>query len=89
MAVVIRCTFGGAAVELEDGVDANFPDSLRNRCRLGAESHLALVVVAAQFPLDGNVGALGESGDELSQPPEGDASMPVRARFPRSGVILL
>ncbi len=87
MAVVIRCTFGGA-VELEDGVDADLPDTLRDGRPLVADSDFALVFVAAQFAFDGNVGAFGESGDELSQPPEGNASMPVRARFPRSGVIL-
>jgi hypothetical protein len=29
VAAVIRCTFGGA-VEIEDGVEADFPDSLRD-----------------------------------------------------------
>src|SRR5215831_11197666 len=72
VAVAIGCTLCGA-VELEDGVEADFPDSLRDRCRLGADSDLALVFVAAQFALDGNVRTLGESGGELSQPAEGGA----------------
>jgi hypothetical protein len=87
VAVVIRSTFCGA-VELEGGVDADFPDSLRDRCRLAAESDVALVFVAAQFALDGNVNTLGESGGELSQLSEGDASMPLGPGFPRPGVVL-
>src|SRR5262249_41507793 len=67
VAVVIRCPFGGA-VELEDGVEADFPDSLRDRCRLGADSDLALVFVAAQFALDSNVRTLGESEWRRTQP---------------------
>jgi hypothetical protein len=38
---VVRCAFGGA-VEFEDGVDADFPDSLRDRCGLAASNGLAL-----------------------------------------------
>ena len=85
--VVIRRTFCGA-VELEDGVDADFPDSLRDRCRLGAESDLALAFVGAQFALDSNVRTLGEIGGELSQLPEGDASMPLGRRFPAPDAVL-
>jgi hypothetical protein len=48
----------------------------------------ALVFVAAQFTLDGDVSTLGEVAGEVSQLPEGDASMPLPPRFPRSGVIL-
>jgi hypothetical protein len=58
VAVVIRFTFC-AAVELEDGTDPDLPDSLRDRGRLGAESDVALVFVAAQFALDCNVGTFG------------------------------
>ena len=84
VAVVTRRTFGGL-VELQGGVDADFPDSLQDRRRLGAEDDLALLLVAAQFTLDGDVGTLRESGGELSQLP--DASMPLGAGFPRSGVV--
>jgi hypothetical protein len=44
--------------------------------------------VAAEFALDSNVGTLGECGGEVSQPPKGDASMPVGPGFPRSGGVL-
>jgi len=87
VAVVVRCTFGGA-VELEDGVEADFPDSLWDRCRLGADSNLAPVFMTAQFALDSNVRTLGESGGELSQGAEGDASMPLGPGIPRTGVVL-
>jgi hypothetical protein len=87
LAVVIRCTLCGA-VKLDDGVDADFPDSLRNRCRLSAESDAALAFVAAQFALDSNVRTLRKSGGELSQLSEDDASMPLGPRFPPSGVVL-
>jgi hypothetical protein len=52
----------GDSVELEDGVNADFPDSLRDRCRLGADSDVAPVLVGAQFAVDSNVGTRGESG---------------------------
>src|SRR5262249_62129511 len=55
---------------------------------LGPDSALALVFVAAQFALDSNVRTPGESGGELRQPAEGDASMPLGPGFPRSGVVL-
>src|SRR5262249_41829615 len=48
----------------------------------------ALVFVAAQLALDGDVSTLCESAGEVSQLPEGDASMPLGPRFPASGVIL-
>lgn len=44
--------------------------------------------MAAQLALKGNVRTLGESGDERSQPPERDTSMPLGAGFSSSGVIL-
>src|SRR5262249_28546144 len=37
---------------------------------------------------DGDMSTFGESGHELSKPPEGDTPMPLGAGFPRSGVIL-
>src|SRR5215831_5809163 len=76
------------AVELEHGVDADFPNSLRNGSPLGADSDFPLIFVAAQFALDGDVSTLNEGAGEVSQFPEGDASMPLGPRFPRSGVVL-
>jgi hypothetical protein len=78
----------GSAVELEDGVDADFPDPLRDGGFLGADRDFALVFVAAEFALDGHVRALAKSAGEVGQLPERDASMPLGPRFPRTGVIL-
>jgi hypothetical protein len=72
VAVVIGFTPNGA-VELEHGVDADFPDSLRDGSPLGADSDFSLIFMAAQFALDGDVSALNEVGGEVSQLPEGDA----------------
>ena len=77
-----------ARSSLKDRVDANFPDSLRDRRRPCAENDLALIFVTAQFALDGDVSTLGKSGDELGQPAKCDTAMPLRAGIPRSGVIL-
>jgi len=85
--VVIRLALD-SAVELEHGVDADFPDSLRDRSPLGADSDFALLFVAGQFALDGDVSPLRERDGEVSQLPEGDASMPLPPRFPPSDVIL-
>jgi hypothetical protein len=52
-----------------------------------ADSDFTLVFVAAQFTLDRHVPTFGEGAGEVSQLPEGDASMPFGSRFPRSGVI--
>jgi hypothetical protein len=52
-------------------------DSLRHGSLLGANSDFALVFVAAQFALDGDVSTLRERAGEISHLPEGDASMPV------------
>src|SRR5262245_13234063 len=78
----------GRAVELEYGVDADLPHALRDGSLLVADSNFALVLATAQFPLDGDVSTLGEVAGEVSQFPEGDASMPLGAGFPSSGVIL-
>ena len=43
-----------SAVELEHGVDADFPDSLRDGSPLGADSEFAQLFVATQFALDGD-----------------------------------
>src|SRR5262249_17812019 len=61
-----RFAFDGA-VELEHGVDSNFPDSLRDGRLFGADNDFALVFVAAQLALDDNMSTFGKSGDELSK----------------------
>src|SRR5215813_8275950 len=53
-----------------------------------ADNDFALVFVAAQLALDGNMSTFGESGNELSKPSKGDTPMPLGAGFPASGVIL-
>lgn len=55
---------------------------------LCADGEFALVFVAAEFTLDGHMRAFGEGGGEISQFPEGHASMPIGARFPGSGIVL-
>jgi hypothetical protein len=52
--VVFRFALDSAA-ELEHGVGADFPDSLRDGSPLRADSDFALLFVAAQFVLDGGV----------------------------------
>jgi hypothetical protein len=54
----------------------------------GADSDLALLFVAGQFALDGDVSPLRERAGEVNQLPESDASMPLPPRFPPSDVIL-
>ena len=44
----------GSAIELQDGVDTDFPDSLGNGALLGAEGEFALVFMAAEFAFDGS-----------------------------------
>ena len=78
----------GGAVELQDGVDADLPDSLEDCGLVGGDGEFALVFVATEFALDGHMRALGEGAGKIGQSPEGDASMPLGARFPGSGVIL-
>jgi hypothetical protein len=50
VAVFIRFALGGA-VELENGIDADFPDWLRDASPLVSDSDFALVFVAADFSL--------------------------------------
>jgi|SRR5215472_85233 len=54
MVVIVRFALNGA-VELEHGVDTDFPDSLWDRSPLGTDGDFALVFVAAQFALDGDM----------------------------------
>ena len=76
------------AIELQDGVDADFLDSLGDGGLLCADGEFALVFMAAEFALDGHMGALGEGAGEIGEFPEGHASMPLGARFPGSGIVL-
>ena len=55
---------------------------------MGADSDFALLFVAGQFALDGDVSPLRERAGEVSQLPESDASIPLPPRFPPSDVIL-
>jgi len=56
--------FGGA-IKLKDGVDTDFPDSLGEVGLLCADGEFALVFVAAEFALDGDMGAFGEGAGEI------------------------
>jgi hypothetical protein len=85
--VVIRFALD-SAVELEHGVDADFPDPLRDRSPLGADGDFALPFVAGQFALNGDASPLRERAGKLSQLPESDLSMPLAPPFPPSDVIL-
>ena len=55
----------GGAVEFQDGVDANFPDSLGYCSLLRADSELALVFVATEFAFDGNMRAFCNGAGEI------------------------
>jgi hypothetical protein len=66
VAVGARFPLGGA-VELEYGVDADLPHSLRDGCPPVTDSDFALVFVAAQFTLDGDGSTLDEVADEVSR----------------------
>jgi hypothetical protein len=65
MAISARFPLGGA-IELEYGVDADFPHPLRNGSPPVADSDFALVFVAAQFALDGDVSTLSEVAGKVS-----------------------
>ena len=78
----------GNALEFLDGVDTDFPDSLGNGGLLCADSEFALVFVASEFAFDGYMSAFGEGASEIGEFPEGDAPMPLGARFPGSGIVL-
>jgi hypothetical protein len=55
-----RRSFGlGGAIQLQHGVDADFPDSLGEGGLLCADGEFALVFVAAEFAFDGDVRAFG------------------------------
>ena len=73
MVVVIRFA-PDSAVELEHGVDADFPDSLRDGSPLGADSDFARRFVAPPLALDGDGSPfrLDSVPGEVSQLPKGD-----------------
>ena len=48
----------GGAIELQDGVDTNFPDSPGDGGVLRAAGEFALVFVTEEFAFDGHMGAL-------------------------------
>ena len=77
-----------SAIEFQDGVDTDFPDSLGDGGLLCADGEFALVFVAAEFALDGDMGAFVEGTGEIGEFPESDAPMPLGARFPGSGIVL-
>ena len=86
--ILVRDFAFGCAIELQDGVDTDLPDSLGEGGLLCTDDEFALVFVAAEFALDGYMGAFGEGAGEIGEFPEGHASMPLGARFPRSGIVL-
>jgi hypothetical protein len=88
LVILVRGFTLGRAIELQDGVDADFPDSLGEGGLLCADGEFALVFMTAEFAFDGNMGAFGEGAGEIGQFAEGDASMPLGARFPGSGIVL-
>jgi hypothetical protein len=55
--ILVRSFGFGGAIELQDGVDTDFPDSLGEGGLLCADEEFALVFVAAEFALDGDMGA--------------------------------
>ena len=64
----------------------------QTRCGIEAlwrpNSDFALLFVAGQFALDGDVSPLRERAGEVSQLPESDTSMPLPPRLPPSDVTL-
>jgi hypothetical protein len=56
----------GGAIQLQHGVDADFPDSLGQRGLLGAYDEFALVFVAAEFSFDSHVRAFGSRQKKMS-----------------------
>ena len=59
----------GGAIQLQHGVDPDFPDSLSESGLLCADGEFALVFVAALFAFNGDVGAFGEGSSEVGQFP--------------------
>jgi hypothetical protein len=87
--VLLVSSFGlGGTIQLQHGVDADFPDSLGECGLVSANGKFALVFVAAQFAFNGDVSAFGEGPGEIGHFPKGHAAMPLGARFPGSGVVL-
>ena len=86
--ILLRGFTLGSAIELQDGVDADFPDPLGDGRFLCADGEFALVFMAAEFALDSHMGAFGEGAGEIGEFPEGYASMPLGARLLGSGIVL-
>ena len=86
--ILVRGFAFGGAIELQDGVDTDFLDSLGDGGLLSAHGEFALVFMAAEFALDGHMCAFGKGAGETGELPEGHASMPLVARFPGSGIVL-
>ena len=55
----------GGAVEFQDGVGSNLPDPLGDCRLLGADGEFALVFVAAEFALDGDMRAFGKGPGKI------------------------
>jgi len=77
-----------SAIEFQDGVDTDFPDSLGDGSLLCADGEFALVFVTSEFAFDGYMSPFGEGSGEIGEFPESHASMPLGARFPGSGIVL-
>jgi len=86
--ILLRGLTLGSTIELQDGVDADFPHPLGDGRFLFADGEFALVFMTAEFALDGHMGAFGEGAGEIGEFPESHAPMPLGARLPRSGFVL-
>ena len=53
------------AIELQDRVDTDFPDSLGEGGLLCADGEFPLVFAASEFAFDGDVRAFGEGAGEI------------------------
>ncbi len=57
------------AIELQDRVDTDFPDSLVESGLLGTDGEFPLIFAAAEFAFDGDVRAFGEAAGEVGEFP--------------------
>ena len=67
----------GSAIEFQNGVDTDFPDSLGDGGLLCADGEFPLVFVASEFAFDGYMSPFGEGSGEIGEFPESHASMPL------------
>ena len=63
--ILVRSFAFSCAIEFQDGVDTDFPDSVAEGGLMCADGEFALVFVAAEFSLDSNMGAFGEGASEI------------------------